>query len=126
MTIIFFRIIIIFHKSDKKLSLVLVYLCSFSCRQLKLNPDHFTEIIFCKTSNFSTQNHDQKVIQPFHPQWQQQSVKKCGSRGGGGEGTGGPNPPRKSQAIWVSIGKSPPPPVKYWTPSGTLKNDRFL
>ena len=58
---------------------------------------------------------------------------KCGSR----EGSGGPDPPGKSQVIWVSIGykqldppgKSwtpPPPPGKCWTPSGTLKNDSFL
>ena len=56
---------------------------------------------------------------------------KCGSRGG----TGGPDLPGKSQIIWVSIGNKqldPPPwkkldpPGKCWTPSGTLKNDRFL
>ena len=54
-------------------------------------------------------------------------------------GTGGPDPPRKSQVIWVSIGNKqldplenvgpppPPPPGKCWTLSGTLKNDdRFL
>ena len=54
-------------------------------------------------------------------------------------GTGGPDPPGKSQVIWVSIGNKqldppPPPPPwkkldptgKCWTPSGTLKNDRFL
>ena len=49
-------------------------------------------------------------------------------------GTGGPDPPGKSQVIWVSIGNKqldPPwkkldPPGKCWTPSGTLKNDRFL
>ena len=52
-------------------------------------------------------------------------------------GTGGPHPPGKSQVIWVSIGNKrldPPPlprkkldpPGKCWTPSGTLKNDRFL
>ena len=46
-------------------------------------------------------------------------------------GTGGPDPPPgKSQVIWVSIGNKqldppPPPPEKCWTPSGTLKNDRF-
>ena len=58
---------------------------------------------------------------------------ECGSRGGGG--AGGPDPPGKSQVIWVSIGnkqldppwkKLGPPPGKFWTPSGTLKNDRFL
>ena len=44
-------------------------------------------------------------------------------------GTGGPDPPGKSQVIWVSIGNKqldPPPPGKCWTPSGTLKNDSFL
>ena len=39
-------------------------------------------------------------------------------------------PPGKSQVIWISIGNKqldpPPPPGKCWTPSGTLKNDRFL
>ena len=49
--------------------------------------------------------------------------------------TGGPEPPGKSQVIWVSIGnKLLDPPGKSWTPlagkcwtlSGTLKNDRFL
>ena len=36
-------------------------------------------------------------------------------RGGGGEG--GPDPPAKSQVIWVSIGKKQlDPPVKSWTP----------
>ena len=36
--------------------------------------------------------------------------------------TGGPDPPGKSQVIWISIGNKqldPPPP-------GTLKNDSFL
>ena len=56
---------------------------------------------------------------------------KCGCRGG----TGGPDPPGKSQVIWVSIGNKQldPPPWKKlaptgkcWIPSGTLKNDRFL
>ena len=55
-------------------------------------------------------------------------------------GTGGPDPPGKSQVIWVSIGNKqldpPPPPGKSWTPppplenagppSGTLQNDRCL
>ena len=52
-------------------------------------------------------------------------------------GTGGPDPPGKSQVILVSIGNKqldPPPstwkkldlPGKCWTPSGLLKNDRFL
>ena len=34
-------------------------------------------------------------------------------------GTGGPDPPGKSQVIWVSIGNKqldPPPPGKSWTP----------
>ena len=41
-------------------------------------------------------------------------IVKCGSRGGGG--SGGPDPPGKSQVIWVSIGNKqlekvgPPPP----------------
>ena len=46
-------------------------------------------------------------------------LHKCGFRGG----TGGPDPPGKSQVIWVSIGNKlldPPPPP------GTLRNDRFL
>ena len=54
-------------------------------------------------------------------------------RGGQGVRT----PPGKSQVIWVSIGSKqldpppwkkldPPPLWKYWTPSGTLKSDRFL
>ena len=52
-----------------------------------------------------------------------------------GAGTGGPDPPGKSQVIWVSIGNKqldplekvgPTPTGKRWTPSGTLKNDRFL
>ena len=61
-------------------------------------------------------------------------ILKCGSRvGGGGRGSGPPS--GKSQLIWVSIGNrqlDPPPwkkldpPGKCWTPSGTLKNDRFL
>ena len=54
-------------------------------------------------------------------------------------GTGGPDPPPpgKSQVKWVCIGNKqldtlekvgppPTPPGKCWTPSGTLKNDRFL
>ena len=51
-------------------------------------------------------------------------------------GQGGPDPPGKSHVIWVSIGNKqldplPPwkkwdPTGKCWTPSGTLKNDRFL
>ena len=62
---------------------------------------------------------------------------KCGFRGGGG--TGGPDPPGKSQVIWAYIENKqldpppplrkvgpPPPPGKCWTPSGTLKNDIFL
>ena len=61
---------------------------------------------------------------------------KCGSRGGGGGRGSGPPPPGKSQVIWVSIGNKqldPPPPLETvgppencWTPSGALKNDRFL
>ena len=48
---------------------------------------------------------------------------KCGSRGGQGVRT----PPGKSQVLWVSIGnKQLDPPGKSWTPSETLKNDRFL
>ena len=52
----------------------------------------------------------------------------------GGQGVQTP-PPGKSQVIWVSIGnkqldppwkKLDPPPGKCWTPSGTLKNDKFL
>ena len=51
---------------------------------------------------------------------------KCGSRGG----SGGPDPPGKSQVKWVSIGYKqlnpleivgPPPLGKCLTPSGTLK-----
>ena len=50
-------------------------------------------------------------------------------------GQGVRTPPGKSQVIWVSIGNKqldPPPgksctlPGKCWTPSGTLKNGRFL
>ena len=42
-------------------------------------------------------------------------------------GTGGPDPPGKSQVIWVSVGnKHLDAPGKSWTPSGTLKNDGFL
>ena len=54
-------------------------------------------------------------------------------------GAGGPDPHGISQVIWVSTGNKkldPPPPLlekvgppplgKCWTPSGTLKNDRFL
>ena len=65
-------------------------------------------------------------------QWDWKVLRKCGSRGG----TGGPDPPGKSQVIWVSIAigppppwkklDPPPPPGKCWTPSGTLNNDRFL
>ena len=41
-------------------------------------------------------------------------------------GTGGPDPPGKSQVIWVSIGnKQLDPPWKKFDPPGTLKNDRF-
>ena len=44
---------------------------------------------------------------------------------GGGQGVR--TPPGKSQVIWVSIGnKQLDPPGKWWTPSGTLKNDGFL
>ena len=59
---------------------------------------------------------------------------KCESRGG----SGGPDPPGKSQVIWVSIGYKqldppppppekigPPPPPEMLDPSGTLKNDSF-
>ena len=61
----------------------------------------------------------------------------CGARTSadpeGGQGVRTP-PPGKSQVIWVSIGNKqldPPwekldPPGKCWTPSGTLKNYRFL
>ena len=65
----------------------------------------------------------------------ERNMNKCGSRGGGGGGGKGvQTPPGKSQVIWVSIGNQqldPPwkkldPPGKCWTPSGTLKNDRFL
>ena len=49
---------------------------------------------------------------------------KCGFRGG----TGSPDPPGKSQVIWVSTGNKqldPPPPLEKigppWTLSGTLK-----
>ena len=56
---------------------------------------------------------------------------------GGTGGSGPPLPPGKSQVIRVSIGNKQmdPPPTpwkkldpteKCWTPSGTLKNDRFL
>ena len=66
------------------------------------------------------------------------------SDGASGDPEGGQGvlaPPEKSQVIWVSIGikqldppppppppwkKLDPPPGKCWTPSGTLKNDRFL
>ena len=48
-------------------------------------------------------------------------------------GTGGPDPPGKSQVIWVSLGNKQfdplekvGPPGKCWTHSGTLKSDRFL
>ena len=49
--------------------------------------------------------------------------------------TGGPDPPLENhQVIWVFIGnkqldplwKRLDPPGKCWTPSGTLKNDRFI
>ena len=47
--------------------------------------------------------------------------------GGEGEGDGVRTPSGKSQVIWVYIGnKQLDPPGKSWTPSGTLKNDRFL
>ena len=48
-------------------------------------------------------------------------------------GTGGPDPPGKSQVIWVSIGikqldplEKVGPPGKCWTPSGTMKIVGFL
>ena len=49
-------------------------------------------------------------------------------------GAGGPDPLWKSQIKWVSIGnkqldtpwKKLDPLEKNWTPSGALKNDRFL
>ena len=52
----------------------------------------------------------------------------------GGGGAGGPDPPGKSQVMWVSKGNKqldPPwkkldPPWKILDPSGTLKNDGFL
>ena len=46
---------------------------------------------------------------------------KCGSRGG----TGGPDPPGKSQVIWVSIGNKqldPPPLEKVGPPPPPLEN----
>ena len=44
---------------------------------------------------------------------------KCGSKGG----SGGPDPPGKSQVIWVSIGfKLLNPPGKSWTPPPPLEN----
>ena len=64
------------------------------------------------------------------------SAASADPEGGGGQGVR--TPPGKSQVIWVSIGNQqldppgkswappPPPPGKCWTPSGTLKNDRFL
>ena len=60
---------------------------------------------------------------------------KCGSRGGDPEGgTGGLDPPGKSQVIWVSIGnkqldpleKSWTPPGKSWTPLEPLKMIDFF
>ena len=50
---------------------------------------------------------------------------------GGHEVRTPPPPPQKSQVIWVSIGnktwkKLDPPPVKCWTPSGTLKMIDFF
>ena len=59
-------------------------------------------------------------------------VSSADPEGGGDRGSG--PPPGKSQVIWVSIGNKqldPPskkldPPGKCWTPSRTLKNDRFL
>ena len=73
------------------------------------------------------------ILTYFQHQPDPKNNYKCGSRGG----TGGQDPPGKSQVIWVSIGNkqldpppppwkkldSPPPPGKCWTPSGTLKND---
>ena len=47
--------------------------------------------------------------------------------GGGGQGV--QTPSGKSQIKWVSIGhplEKVGPPGKNWTPSGALKNDRFL
>ena len=65
--------------------------------------------------------------------WMWQSKTSADPEGGQGVRT----PTGKSQVIWVSIGNkqldTPPPPWKKldppgkcWTPSGTLKNDRFL
>ena len=54
--------------------------------------------------------------------------------GGGGGGAGVRTPSGKSQIKWGSIGNKKldtplekvGPPGKKWTPSGALKNDRFL
>ena len=79
-----------------------------------------------KTEKYHPMTTKQKKLSPADRD------SKCGSRGG----SGGPDPPGKSQVIWVSIGYkqldplgkgwTPPPPGKCWTPSGTLKNDSFL
>ena len=53
-------------------------------------------------------------------------ASKCGSRGGG---TGGPDPPGKSQVIWVSIGNKqldpPPLPWKMLDPLWNLEKWQF-
>ena len=63
-------------------------------------------------------------------------MKSCSSNADPEGGTGGPDPPGKSQVIWVSIGNKQldPPPWKSWTPPPwkmlyplwNLENDRFL
>ena len=61
-------------------------------------------------------------------------IQRGGGGGGGGGGAGVRTPSVKSQIKWVSIGnkqldtpwKKLDPLEKNWTPSGALKNDRFL
>ena len=60
------------------------------------------------------------------------AAPRADPEGGGGQGVWTPS--GKSQIKWVSIGnkqldtpwKKLDPPGKNWTPSGALKNDRFL
>ena len=70
---------------------------------------------------------NEHMCKPHFAAWEtKQIAAKCGSRG---EGPGGPDPPGKSQVIWVSIGSKqlppPPPPWKNFDPLRNLEKWYF-